>query len=136
MNCAVCGTGFAEQFREEQPEPSRNWTQVIALSAIAPGAGHLAIGRFGSGASRLLLFLGWTLGALLLAGSGGRRAVIAITPLVLGVVIIWAGSIIDLYRLQHGAAELLAGRRLLWLVIGVLALLGIGLFTSLLAAAR
>ena len=136
MACSVCGTAFAEQFREEKPEPPRNWTQAMALSAIAPGAGHLAVGRYGSGASRLVLFLVWAIGAVLLTSSGGRSALIAVIPLLLGMVTVWVGSIVDLYRLQHGETELLVGRRLLWLVIGVLALLGIGLFGSLFAAAR
>ncbi len=105
------------------------------MSAFAPGAGHLAVGRYGSGWARLLLFVVWAVGAVMLSGAGAR-ALGAIAPLLLGVVIVWVGSLVDLQRLQRGQEELLAGRRLLWLVIGVLLLLGIGFFVSLMGAAR
>lgn len=130
QNCSVCGTGFVEQFRADEVQPERNWSQALLMSAVAPGAGHMAIGRYGSGVARLVLFLTWAGGAIALAGGGGR-ALVAVAPLALGVVVVWAASLVDLYRLQQGEEELLVGRRLLWLVVGVLLLLGIGLFASL-----
>lgn len=133
--CVVCGTGFVERFRAaEEPEPPRNWNQALAFSALAPGAGHIAIGRYGSGWARLLLFVTWVIGAVLMGGSGGAGR--AVVPLLLGAAVVWGGSLVDLRRIQGGQEELLAGRRLLWLVLGVLLLLGVALVTSALQILR
>lgn len=134
LHCSVCGTGFADQFETPAAEVPRNWSQAFALSAVAPGAGHLAIGRYGSGTARLVLFLTWILGAILLVG-GGRRALIAVIPLLLGAVAVYAVTLADIRRLERGEAELLVGRNLLYLVLGVLGLLALGLITSLVAVA-
>ena len=131
QTCEICGTSFAERFREEPAEAApQNWPAALAMTAIAPGAGHLAIGRYGSGAARLLLFCSWMVGALLLLTSGGGRAVGVAMPLLLGALIMWAASLLDIYRLSRGEAEVLVGRKLLWLVAGVLLLLVLGLFAT------
>ena len=133
-NCEICGTAFIDRFRQpDEPEPPRNWQAALVMTAVAPGAGHIAIDRYGSGFARLFLFIGWLLGAVALAQSGGGEAMFVIAPMLLGVVVLWAGSLLDIYRLQQGEPEVLAGRPLLWLVVGVLALMGIGLFVSLAA---
>ena len=127
--CVICGTAFVDRFRtEEPPEPPRNWNQAFLLSAVAPGAGHLAVGRYGSGWARLVLFFTWIAGAILMGGNGGAGR--AVLPLLLGAAVIWAVSLLDLRRLQEGRDELLVGRRLLWLVLGVLLLLGVALVSS------
>lgn len=135
-DCAVCGTSFVDRFRPQEPEPPRNWSQAVALSLAAPGAGHLAVGRYGSGVARLVLFFTWVIGAILLGGGAGSGATPAIVPLLVGAAIMWAGTLVDLQRLQRGEDELLTGRRLLWLVIGVLALLGVGLVASAMSVLR
>lgn len=128
QRCEVCATPFVERFRDDEPPAPRNWTAALALTAFAPGAGHLSIGRYGSGTARLLLFVTWMLGAFLLLTSGGGQGLIVAMPLLLGSAVVWGVSLIDIYRLQHGDAELLVGRRVLWLVVGVLVLLVLGLF--------
>ncbi|MPZ74066.1 MAG: hypothetical protein GEU74_12695 [Nitriliruptorales bacterium] len=130
QHCEVCGSAFIERLRDDEPEPSRDWRAAVALSALAPGAGHVAVGRHSSGIARLVLFAGWLLGAIALGGSGGSRAVTVVAPLLLGALVLWAGSLVDLHRLQRGDKELLSGRPLLWLVLAVLTLMGIGLFAS------
>ena len=135
LHCSVCGTAFVEQFRADEAEEPRDWKRALALTALAPGAGHLAVGRYGSGAARLVLFLTWVLGAVLLAGGGGSRALVAVLPLLSGAGVVYVTSLLDIRRLERGLPELLAGRRLLYLVLGVLALLGVGLITSLASAA-
>lgn len=129
-SCAICGTSFIERFRSDEPEPERNWQAALLLSAVAPGAGHLSVGRYGTGAARLLLFAAWIVGALMLATSAGSGALIAATPLVLGALILWALTLLDVYRLQQGESEILAGRTFLWLVVGVLLFMGVALFAS------
>ena len=131
MHCVICGTAFTERFKPvEEPEPPRNWSAALALSAVAPGAGHMSVGRYGSGVARLALFLTWMAGALMLGIGGGRGAMLAVAPLFIGAVIVWAGSMVDVQRLSQAQEELLVGRRLLFLVIGVLVLLGAGLLIS------
>ena len=135
QRCEVCGTAFVERFRQDTTPVEHNWPVAMALSAVAPGAGHLAIGRNGSGSARLLLFCGWLAGAVLLVTSGGASALVVATPLLLGALIVWALSLLDLYRLKSGESELLVGRQLLWLVVGVLVLLVVGLFGTVGTAA-
>lgn len=130
QSCAVCGTSFLERFRSEEPEVAHNWSTALLLSAVAPGAGHISVGRYGTGSARLLLFVAWVVGAVLLATSAGSGGLIAATPLLLGAVVLWVLTLIDVYRLQQGESELLVGRTFLWLVVGVLLLLGIALFAS------
>lgn len=129
-SCAICNTSFLQRFRTEEPEPAHNWTGALLLSAVAPGAGHLSVGRYGTGAARLLLFVAWVLGAILLATSAGSGALVAATPLLLGAVVLWALTLVDVFRLQRGEAEILAGRTFLWLVVGVLLLMAVALFGS------
>ena len=135
LQCTVCGTEFAAQFRTEPDDVERNWTQAMAMSAIVPGSGHIGIGRYGSGWARLVLFMAWLLGGVLLAAGGGSRATLAALPLFIGALVVWAVSLVDLTRLRAKQEELLIGRRLLWLVIGVLVLLGVAMFASLMPAA-
>lgn len=125
--CTVCGSRLADRDGVAATAPADgNWARALALSAMAPGAGHLLVRRQGSGVARLLLFTVWLAGGALVA-SAGTGAVLAAAPLLLGAVAVWAGSLWDLTRLRAGEPELLTGRALLWLVVGVtmLSLLGI-----------
>ena len=135
-HCQICGTAFLSRFQETEPEPPRNWTAALLMTVLAPGAGHISVGRYGTGVARLVLYLGWVVGAMTVAGFAGGRGVLVVTPLVLGALVLWAGSIVDVYRLQHGESELLGGRSLLWLVVGTLILMGLGLFAAVAGAAR
>lgn len=134
-HCEVCGSAFIERFRDSEPEQPHNWRAALAMTAVAPGAGHIAVGRYGTGVARLVLFAGWVLGAVALGASGGSRALLVVAPLLLGVLVLWGGSLVDIYRLQQGEREILGGRPLLWLVVAVLILMGMGLFGSLGGAA-
>ena len=128
--CAACGTSLLQRFRSDEPPPPQNWGVALLLSAVVPGAGHLSIGRYGTGWARLVLFVAWVVGALLLASSAGSGALIVATPLLLGALVLWALTMLDLYRLQQGEAEILVGRTFLWLVVGVLLLMAVALFGS------
>ena len=130
--CAVCGTPMADRFAPDTPERQVNWSAALALSALAAGAGHLAAGRYGTGSARMFLYVLWLLGGVVVAADGGR-AWLAAAPLLLGATALWLGSLVDVTRLQRGQAELLGGRALLWLVVGVTGLLllaGLGAFAG------
>lgn len=125
--CQACGTPMTERFAgSEQPEHQpQQWTTALWLSVVAPGAGHLLVNRIGGGIARVLLFLVWVAGGWTLLQADGPGGPVA-APLLLGAAVIWAGSLADLVFLSRGGRELLGGRVLLWLVVGVtgLALLG------------
>lgn len=118
-HCGVCGSAFAQRFAADEPAEPPNWPAAVALSAVAPGAGHLALRRYATGLGRLLLFAVWLLGGLALLGAGGPVPLVA-GPLFVGAAVLWAGSLVDVLRLRRGEPELLAGRPLLWLVVGVI----------------
>lgn len=120
LRCGVCGAGIAERYEPPGPTPTANWGAALALSALLPGAGQLALGRYGTGVARCLLFVVWLLGAAALTAAG---AGVAGAPLWLGTVALWAASVLDVLRLRQGQPELLAGRALLWLVVAVTLLL-------------
>lgn len=132
LSCAVCGTPLSARYAEPEAERTpRDWTTALVLTLFLPGAGHVAVGHYGSGVARLLLFATWAVGALLLGTSApGPAAVLAVAPLALGVVVVWIGSVIDVQQLRHGDRELLGGRALLWLVVGVIALSMVGLVAA------
>ena len=127
--CAACGTDMTEHFASAEPaddrQQPRQWTTALWLSAVAPGAGHLLVNRVGAGLARVLLFVVWLGGGWAMLRADGPGGPVA-APLLLGATVIWAGSLGDLVFLARGGRELLAGRVLLWLVVGVtgLALLG------------
>lgn len=130
LACPVCGASLGERYEEAPAAVEHSWGTVLGLSAVAPGAGHIAVRRHGSGVARLFLFVVWLLGGLVIAvsGEGGGGAA---APLLLGALVLWAGSLVDLLRLRQGQSELLDGRALLWLVVGVLGLSLLGLFTAI-----
>lgn len=121
-HCAVCG--HALRLDAVVDAPAVDWRRARLLSAVAPGAGHLAAGRASSGVARALLFCVWLAGGGLLLRPG--PALLVAAPFLAAAVVLWVGCLVDLRRLERGRPELLAGRGLLWLVVGVLGLSGLG----------
>lgn len=124
--CPVCGSdagiaaGTGALAGEGAAPAGHAWPAVLALSAVLPGAGHLAINRYGAGLSRAILAGLWLIGAVLLFGAGGAAALLGAAPLLLGVGVLWAASLLELLALSRGLErQVLSGRTLLWLVVGV-----------------
>lgn len=124
--CAVCGSpraGFGDQPRAELALSDADRGRVLAGGAAFPGVGHLFAGRLGSGITRLVLGVLWlVLGIWWLAtttSSGNAPGVI----LILGTVVLWAASYLDVRSLVDGDDERFGVRGLLWLVVGVTTLL-------------
>ena len=90
--------------------------RVMLLNALLPGAGHIAAGWIGSGLARLVLYCVWVVGGAAISSAGG--AIVA-APLLLGAAILWLASMHDGWQLRERGPQLLNGRALLWLVIGV-----------------
>jgi hypothetical protein len=117
--CAAPRAGFGE---EAATAPSRAVDPVVAVGAslLLPGAGHLLVGRTGTGAARAILWLLWVVpGIAALRASDGLRALPGLV-LVLGAAALWAATLVDVRRAAEGdPQEVLAPRMLAWLVGGV-----------------
>lgn len=117
MSCAVCQAPFDQ--RDEATAPVRDWRRARLVSVVAPGVGHIIVGRAPSGIARVVLFWLWALGAVLLGADAARGAVLPAAVLVAGAVTVHVLTLGDLGRARKGLPERLAGRFLLWLVVGV-----------------
>lgn len=139
LRCNACATPLSARWERQDADAAtplavrfdQPWTAALALSAVIPGAGHIGLCRYGSGIARAVLFAVWLTGGVALLLSGG---VLAGGPLLLGTVVLWAGSLADVAALRAGRREILGGRVLLWLVVGVMALSVLALFGTALRA--
>lgn len=117
--CTVCGTSFGARFAgEAEARAPADYGRARRSSTFLPGLGHVQLGQVGSGLARMLLFVIWAAGGIALALSGSR-GIIAALPLLGGATTVHVASLLDLDRLRTGRPEFLAGRTLLWLVVGV-----------------
>ncbi|WP_052667758.1 hypothetical protein [Nitriliruptor alkaliphilus] len=134
--CATCGAP-RRGFGELPPPPSFGpdaRSRLVAASVLLPGLGHLVARRFGTGLARLLLAASWAIAALVVfLGAGGGPGRLPAVPLLLGTLVVWAGSVADVAAMIDGRPELLRPRVLAWLTGGVLLSL---VLTSALVAGR
>lgn len=125
LACDACGTTIAARWVRQDADRaavgerfSEPWAAALALTAVVPGAGHIGLRLYGTGLARAVLYAVWLVGGVALWRAGG---VLAGGPLLLGAFALWAGSLADVNALRTGRGrELLAGRSLLWLVVGIL----------------
>lgn len=119
--CEVCGTAFGAAWTPDEADVSEErWREARMRTFFLPGLGHLHVGAGGPGLARAGLFLLWLVSGLALGLAGGA-GVIAAAPLLLGAFTLYGTSVLDIASRQRGAKELLVGRSLLWLVVGVTA---------------
>lgn len=126
--CPVCGTAFSARFL--QPEPARDPAEITRAQLagrLLPGLGHVRLDDLASGIARITLFAVWVLGALALALASGTRGLLAVVPLALGAGAVYVTSDLDVARLGRREPQLLQGRALLGLVVGVSVLTAVGL---------
>lgn len=128
--CAFCGTPFGDRMRTDAASATSvrraaSVHRAVWLNVVLPGLGHLLAGWTGSGLARMILSSVWVVGGLLLLGAGGTLVGV---PLLLGAAALWVTGIHDGWQLRTRGRQLLSGRALLWLVIGVtlLSLLVVG----------
>lgn len=132
LDCGACGVTIAAQGEWGDPAQvarrlSQPWGAALALTAVVPGAGHIGLGRYGPGFARALLFAVWVVGGVALWRA---RGALAGGPFVLGAGLLWAGALGDLAALRAGRREVLGGRWLLWLALGIVVLTVVGVATS------
>lgn len=125
--CMSCGRTFVSGFDAPAPHDAATTapvseTTVVLLSALLPGAGHIAAGRVATGIARALTYVVWLVGGVLLLreASGTGASVLPAAPLLVGALVVWGLSGVDaLHLARHEHRELLGPRTLLWLVVGV-----------------
>lgn len=138
--CHDCGAALASMMDDGEdtirdvPEP-----QLVLASLVLPGSGLWLLGRQGIGGGIALLYLLFAGGAVALLTSAGDagRAVVAVTPLVLGAVVLLVGSTLDAVNVGRGGSRvLLDSRALLWCTVAVLGLVTLLFLTTALTATR
>lgn len=137
FTCSVCGTTFADHVRPEDDRPQRDPATTAMISLLFPGAGHAYLGMWGQAVARGVLSV-WVLlvavvglldkdvpGSLLMAGLFGSVA-----------LLLWIVAAHDAFReaTNDTARVLLRGRRFLYLVLGLMALLFVAMLVALTTA--
>jgi hypothetical protein len=128
--CRVCGTPFAQLFRQPAARPTISPRDAFLWSLMFPGVGHAKAGRAGDGIARGTLFLltfGLTLIMAFSGATGALRAVVIL--LLLSSLTVYLGSAYEASRIADGGEPLVSARALLWTTVAVV-MVSIGLLTA------
>jgi hypothetical protein len=125
--CSACGASFARTIRPEgRGAQDRDPGAAALVSLFCPGAGHAWLGLWGQAAARFVISA-WATGVAVLSalqkGSGAAAAAAVVFGLV--ATFLWVAGAHDAYREAQGhpRAVLLTGRRIVYLMVGLLVLL-------------
>jgi hypothetical protein len=138
VTCRVCASPFGTDPAATAAAPVADVPPALlaAASVVAPGAGHVLLGRTAEGVARLLLALVWALGGIVLlqgALDSGRPPLPAL-PLLFGWFLLAVACTNDAMVLGGVKGQVLLGPRvLLWLVVGVVGLTAVGALVGVLA---
>lgn len=137
--CVACGATFADALRPPLERQPRDSGTAALLSLLFPGAGHAYLGLWAQAATRAILSV-WTLLVvvfLAMEGKGGGAAFVS-ALFGLATIALWAIGAHDAYREAggHDQLVLLKGRRLVWVVAGMLITLAVALTLAGLSASR
>lgn len=140
QTCASCSEPFVRTLGVEEAGVRTDVSEVavVGASILLPGAGHVLLGRGAAGALRIVLYLSWLLGGIVLlaAAAGSGRSPIAALPLLFGALTVLLASVVEAQRTVSGdETVLLTPRVLLWLVVVVLGALMLSFFTAFTAVA-
>jgi predicted RNA-binding Zn-ribbon protein involved in translation (DUF1610 family) len=129
--CRVCGTPFAQLFREPAARPTISPRDAFLWSLTFPGVGHAKAGRAGDGIARGTLFV-MTFGLTLViafsgASTGPLKAVVVL--LLVSSLTVYLGSAFEASRIADGGGPLVSARALLWTTVAVV-MVSIGLLTA------
>ena len=135
--CEVCGATFADHVRPSPERPARDPSTAALVSLFFPGAGHAYVGLWGQAVARAVLSL-WVLLVVIVGildkdvpGSLVMASIFGIAALGL-----WMIAAHDAFREASNdtGRVLLRGKRFLYVVLGLMALLFIAMFIALLTA--
>lgn len=136
--CSTCGAAFTETMdaaEDGDGAGARFGESIVTVATGAlPGLGHILLGATIDGAARLVTYVLWLAGGVLMLveaiDTGGP--VLPSLPLLLGAAVVWIASLVDVVNLARGRQQqVLRPRVLLWLVVVVVG----GLMLSFLASA-
>ncbi len=130
--CPVCGKTLTEAMRPpEKDRPQRDPGKVALISLFLPGAGHAYLGDWGQATARAVLSL-WVMSVVVitLVSGGPGRFIAAVFGLA--ALLLWVVTAHDAYReaTRETSQVILRGRRLMWVTLGLLALLMMMVFAS------
>lgn len=133
--CAVCGTTFADSMRPPVERPDRDPNSVALYSLFFPGAGHWYLGLKAAAVARAIVSI-WVVSIGLLAAIAGQVLMAATFGLI--AFALWGVTAHDAYREARGEPKmvLLQGRAFVYVVLGLLGLIGVLLVTAALRANR
>jgi predicted RNA-binding Zn-ribbon protein involved in translation (DUF1610 family) len=129
--CRVCGTPFAQLFRQQETRSEISPRDALLWSLIFPGVGHAKAGRAADGIARGTLFaltFGLTL-VIVLAGVSTAALFGVVALLLLSALAIYVGSAFEAYRIAQGGTAFLSPRALLWATVAVI-MLAVGLLAA------
>lgn len=135
QTCVTCAEPFTRTFAPAEDAPRREVDEATAVGAsiVLPGAGHVLLGQGPAGALRIILYVIWLLGGVVLlrSAAGSGQPVLPALPPLLGALVVLVASVVEVQRTVSGDdTVLLTPRVTLWLVVVVLG----GLMVSFLAA--
>lgn len=135
--CTACGTTFADAVRPKPTRIERDPGTVALFSLFLPGAGHAYMGMWGQAVARGVLWL-WVLLVAIVGLLDKEVPGSLIMALLFGLAAfaLWGITAHDAYReaIDNPDAVLLQGRRFLYVVLGLLAVLFLVMFMSLMSA--
>jgi len=132
--CAACATPFARLFQEPERLAEIDPKTAALWSLLFPGLGQWKCGRSLDGIARMVAFL-VPFGTMLLLlvsrlGRGGLGSTTLLFSLFLmACLVAWSTSAIDAYRAASGVGPLIAPRKLLWGLVGLI-LVAVALATA------
>ena len=136
--CAVCGTPFANLFRQDERPPQVDPRFALTRSLIFPGLGHRAVGRGADGLARAVLFI-YTFGTALLILLSGPSSGPVVGLLVLYgsiAVALYVLTALEAYQMAQGGGPIVSSRVLLWGVVALVVLSVLMAAFTILSAAK
>lgn len=133
--CSVCGTTFADSIRPPVDRPDRDPNTVALYSLFFPGAGHWWMGMKAAGAARAVVSV-WVISVALFAALAKQFLMAVI--FAIASFALWGIAAHDAYREARGEPRLvlLQSRRFVYVVLGLLFLVGLLLVTSAIKVSR
>ena len=135
MACSVCGTTFAASFRPPVELPQRDPNTVAMYSLFFPGAGHWYLGLRAAAIARAVMSV-WVILVALLAAINDQLVMAA--TFGLAAFGWWGIAAHDAYREARGEPKsvILTGRTFVYVVLGLLFLMGTLLVATAMRANR
>ncbi len=139
--CSSCRSPFARTIAPtaEVELPDVDETTAVIVSMLLPGAGHLMLKRTGAGILRMILYVSWLVGGLLLlrAAASSSQSLVPAAPLLLGALAVLVASAVEVQQMTtDNDLTILTPRVTLWLVVGVLGMLMMSFLGAALTASR